>query len=459
MKIVDLNNYEENDGLRDKLRKRMDTHEPELSDSVWDRIHHEMDRREANRKKRFLWWFSSVAVVVLTSGIVSFLVLKNAGKSEVVAQNTKEIIFSSPDNPNSEIITLSQDDDETGGNSSGETENTSNTISNSSFNNGNLVPPVPTPTNYSFEQGNTPNNSVETEDNSVTKEPTEKLETKGEEIVPDATTELPKKEEATPKNDKEQAIALPVKEEKQDDNKKTKKAKAASNFFSKRWFVGVNYSFNQTYRTATDINPKFYYPSTTQRNKYEKRGYSSSYGLEVGFYPTKNFFIKSGVGIFNMAENVSYDVKVRKDSSNRAGVPDNYGDSIAPGNSINKRNTYNYVQIPFEIGYSRDISKRISLYFSGGVALNILQGYNYYFYEAIFGSEITRSDKLEYNDMFKNYIMLSGGLGGQYRIGENWAATFGVNYRRAITSSANKEYEVDVRPYSIGVTTGLAYKF
>ncbi len=463
MKIVDLNNYEENDGLRDKLRKRMDTHEPELSDSVWDRIHHEMDRREANRKKRFLWWFSSVAVVMLTSGIVSFLVLSNADKPEVVAQNTKEIIFSSPDNPSSEIITLSQDDDETDDNLPSKTENTSNTISNSGLSNRNLVPPVPTPVNYSSGQENIPNNSVETEDNSTTKELTEKLETKGEEVVPDATTESSENEDITKKNEKEQAIALPVKKkEKQDDSKKTKKAKAASNFLNKRWFVGINYSFNQTYRTVTDITPSFFYPSAEERNKFEKAGYSSSYGLEFGFYPIKNFFVKSGLGIFNYKENVEYDVKKRQyfPGGGIAVIYGDYKDSIAVGNSVKKQNTYQYIQIPIEVGYSRTITPRWQLFVSGGAVLNILQNYRYHMYESFYENAVIPPGVEEnYDDMYTNYVMLSGGIGGQYALSRNWMLSFGINYRRAVTSAADKKYAVDVRPYSLGASTGLAFRF
>jgi hypothetical protein len=466
MKIVDLNNYEENDGLRDKLRQRMDAHEPELSDSVWDRINHQMDRREANRKKRFLWWFSSVAVVLLTSGIITYLALNKAEQPKTIAQNTNEIIITSPNNPNVKLGTVTPAE-----NNEGAAENNGTPSTNSGdaenqtiINNTTIqLPPPPPPfvaPTTTDEQPIAPNNDNGTQKNNTEK--LEKLETKN----PDAAETF---FEGTTKGKKEK---LETKEHTQTDNTPTtdgeakkkaskKGSKAESNALSSKtkWFVGVNFGVNQTYRTVTDINSKFYYPTAKDRNKYEKRSYSTAYGLELGFYPTKNFFIKSGIGILNLSENVRYDIKMRNDSDNRASPPDNYNDSIAPGNSINKQNTYKYIQIPFEIGYSRNITKRWSLFCSGGISYNILQDYDYYFYEPIYGSEITRSDKLEYNNMFKNYIMVSGGFGGQYKIANRCFATLGINYRRAITSSANTEYEVNVKPYTLGATTGIAFRF
>jgi len=133
---------------------------------------------------------------------------------------------------------------------------------------------------------------------------------------------------------------------------------------------------------------------------------------------------------------------------------------VAVGTTIQKQNTYQYIQIPLEIGYSRDITKKWGLFASGGVALNLLQKYEYYLYETFYGTEMTAPNAQgNYTDMYKNYIMLSGSIGGQYKITDRWVATLGINYRRAVTSAANKKYEVDIKPYSIGATTGLAFRF
>lgn len=469
MKIVDLNNYEENDGLRDKLRQRMDAHEPELSDSVWDRINHQMDRREANRKKRFLWWFSSVAVVLLTSGIITYLALNKAEQPKTIAQNTNEIIITSPNNPNVKLGTVTPAE-----NNEGAAENNSTPSTNSGdaenqtiINNTTIqLPPPPPPfvaPTTTDEQPIAPNNDNGTQKNNTEK--LEKLETKN----PDAAETF---FEGTTKGKKEK---LETKEHTQTDNTPTtdgeakkkaskKGSKAESNALSSKtkWFVGVNFGVNQTYRTVTDINKQFFYPEAKTRNDLEKKAYTANYSFDIGFYPVKNFFIKTGLGIFNTKEIVSFDVKERQDLSRgqTSSVPDNYDDSIAPGSSIQKQNFYSYVQIPLQVGYSSNLTKKWGLFVSGGITYNILQDYNYNLYERRFGSEVIAPDsKNNFTEMFGNYFMLSGNIGGQYNITKNWAATLGVNYQRAITSAGNDKYGVDVKPYVIGANAGLAFRF
>jgi hypothetical protein len=220
------------------------------------------------------------------------------------------------------------------------------------------------------------------------------------------------------------------------------------------------FSYNQTYRTVTDINASDFYPTAKQRNDFEEKSYSPSYGIEVGFYPAKNFFVKSGVGIFNLSENVRYDIKERQDFGNILPPPDNYEDSVAPGNSIQKQNTYNYIQIPLEVGYSYELTKKFGLYASGGVAINLLQKNQYYLYESFYGATVIEPNSPKnYTDMYKSFLMLGGSIGGQYKITNSWVASLGINYRRAITSSTDKKYEVNVKPYAVGVTTGIAFRF
>lgn len=461
MKIVDLNNYEEYDGLRDKLRERMDAHEPELSTSVWDRINHEMDRKEANRKKRFLWWFSSVAVVLLTSGIITYLALNKAEQPTIIAQNTNEIIITSPNNPNVKQGTVTPTDN---GNEVME-DNSTPLTNNGSLDNVTVInnttiqlppppPPFNEPTNTS-EQTTLPNSSA-----------TEKGIDKKEETTTNPT-DAPKKEvekletkEIAKNTDKPLDKDAANKEvEKKDLKKGTKKAKTKLGSKA-RWFVGLNFSVNQTYRTVTDIEKQFLFPEAKTRNELEKKAYTANYSFELGFYPVKNFFIKTGLGIFNTKEIVSFDVKERQDLSGVFTPPFNYDDSIAPGSSIQKQNFYSYVQIPLQLGYSRNLTKKWGLFVSGGIAYNILQDYNYNLYNRRWGTEIIEpKSKNNFSEMFGNYFMINGSIGGQYNITKKWVATLGVNYHRAITSAGNDKYGVDVKPYTIGATTGLAFKF
>lgn len=470
MKIVDLNNYEENDGLKDKLRQRMDAHEPELSDSVWDRINHQMDRREANRKRRFLWWFSSVAVVLLTSGVITYLAFSTKEPAKTIAQNTNEIIITSPNNPNVKLGTVNPTDNgeplvENNTPTSTETENAS-VVRNNTV----QLPPPPAPFDEPSANNQQPTTLDNSKENDKPSKGVEKLETKN----PDAAEKLSegsKKEEKSEtkeiaNNDDETANKEETKK-KEKLNPKKDKGIEAINFcgINKRWFIGINYSYNLTHRSTNDIGEKqFFYPEAETRDKYEKRAFTSSYGVEIGFHPLKNFFIKSGVNIFNTKEIVSYDIKEREDIdviTNGAPIPpDNAEDSLASGSTFQKQNTYNYIQIPLEVGYTYCLGNRWSVLLSGGVSYNILQDYNYHLYDRLYGIKFYEPESNNnFDDMFGNYFMVSAGVGTQYSISKSWVATLGLNYRRALTSAGNDEYGVDVKPYTVGATTGLAFRF
>lgn len=478
MKIVNMNEYNENDGLRNKLRQRMDNHEPELSDSVWDRIHHEMDQRDASRKKRFLWLFSSVAMVLLTSGVLTFLALRNNDAQNTVVQNT---VVTTPSgqaenpavNDNTNTTAIEQEtanvlSDATDAAENYTTNNGTNTVTvvtsaqpstagggntpslETTATQGENTPAAPSGTTDNHE--NSDKNIVE-EPNNVTEKPAV-IETEENPVIPTESdtkqVEVDEPEIEGKEEDKKEANPAATKNE----NGEQKEDKF------KRWFIGAIFSYNQTYRTVNDISNSIAYPNAEHRNAFEKKSYSPSYGIELGFYPAKNFFIKSGVGIFNISEDVHYNINKRQSGAPLFVIYGNEEDSIAEGSNVKVRNTYKYIQVPLEVGYSRSITPKVGLFIGGGVALNILQNYNYNYYEAFYGNAVIPSEAAESpKNMYNNYLMVSGTFGLNYSFNNMWGATIGINYKKAVTNSANKEYAVDVRPYAIGATMGLAYKF
>lgn len=480
MKIVNINEYNENDGLKRKLRQRMDAYEPELSGSVWDRIQHEMDERDANRKKRFLWWISSVAMVVLAGSIIGFLVFGGESQNNQTAQNTpaQTQVNSGENNaPSTASAPISSENI----NSVTEAASTVSTPNSTNSSNSSAVSTNPTTSAPNTHRPSTNNNgggaitdgdNTQQNNNSAPVTPStnsndgEENQThtakpiEGVNIIPAEEAEKPV---IIGENLKEQEGGS--KEDNVEESKPTTSPVPTSTTESEkkqRWFVGLAFGYNQTFRTVSDIqNTIIVYPKASDRNKFEQKSYSPSYGFEFGFYPVKNFFIKSGVSMYQTSEQVRYDIWKKKITA----VAVYYGDpsdSVAVGSTTHHKNTYNYVQIPLEIGYSRQVYKRLGIMVSGGIAYNMLKNYSYYVYEPNYGNAFvppTAAEASLYDNMYKSYYMLSGSIGMQYSIGKYWVANLGINYRKAITNAADEKYEVDIRPYSVGINTGLALKF
>lgn len=462
MKIVNLNEYSEGEGLRNKLRQRIDNFEPELSDSLWDRIHHEMDQKETQRKKRFLWWFSSVAVVVLASGIVTFTMVNSGGLPQMVQQPSA---VSTPAPAQSEV-------------SGTQAPQVSTTPATAEIT---TTEPAITDT-YTPTNGGSRNNG-----GSITPRYTAPKAVNSPAVVPAVTENTPatvnpapvenQASPSTPENAQapvvddnsttiEEPAATPVTEtEEKTEEKETEKDKGNTtdkNTKAKynKWFIGAVYGYAKNYRTVTDIQPTFGWASAADRNKYEHSGIATTYGIQVGFMATKNVFIKSGVNIYTATEVVKYDIHRRDYLAGQQGDPI-YGDkidSVAVGTTTAHQNTYTYIQIPLEVGVMCDINKHWGFNVSAGAAYNFVNNYNYYLYEPIFGNAFIPSSSSNTN-YFQNYVMVSVNAGLHYNISKNWRALAGFNYRRAVTSAATKETQVDVRPWSIGGNIALAFSF
>lgn len=432
MKIVNLNEYNEGEGLRNKLRPKIDNFEPELPASLWDRIHHEMDVRESNRKRKAVWWFSSVAVVILASGIISFLLVNNASRPiELVIHQPQ--VEGTAKNGTDKVLP----------------QNPANTETNTGIN----TPTSPTTnknggkgiiSSSNLEANNAPNESLNAAPSVETIAPL--LEepsyyTKGT-IMDGGTMEM--KPGKLP-------IVFPIHEIVVVDLPKTP-VKSITPTKVRRFFVGAYGEYNQTYRTAVTTGRLPGYPTAEERSRFENKGYSPSYGIEFGYFLHKNVFVKTGVGMFSITESVRYDI------TKVTGGIVFAQDSLVAGTSHKTTNNYSYVQIPLEIGYSHKLGQRLGILLGGGASLNILKDYNYNFYDPIYGSEFIKYSKAS-SGYFNNFISLSGNAGLFYSLTKNWQLTGGVMYRRAITSAAPKEFGVNIKPWSVGSRVALIYKF
>lgn len=462
MKIVNINEYGDEE-MRKRLRKRIDEHEPELSDSLWDRIHHEMDQREANRKKRALWWLSSVAVVILASGIVTYS-LFNSDVQNTIAQNTNAKV---EQNTNTGTPASAQSQQANGGGTSSiPSTSTTGTEMPAQTNSGGGVS-QPLNTAHPAAVNNTPGaitNNSETPGGANSLPPaTENSQQPGVPPVSntgkaetDADAQNGEAAAADEKAD-ESANAGANANEKNDDGEKKNANPPAAKAGRQMWMVGVVYGLNSTYRTVTDQNLLFGYPGSKDRNKYEKPGLRSSVAFEISFFPVKNFFIRTGVGQYKTGEDIQYSITQKKVQV--SGPPQPHKDSVITGDQHKLQNTYTFTQIPLEIGYSRTIAGKFSGFVSAGVAYNMVSSYTYNSFDPIYGDRFFTLNRQNYTGMVQNHLMYTGNAGVLYNVAGNFYLSAAFVYRKSNQSIIRKEEGVIVKPYSYGGTVGLNYKF
>lgn len=88
MNNENLNDFYNQNRFNKKLRERIDSYEPELSDSLWDRIEHGLVRKES-RSKRMVWMVYVMAALLLISG-AGLYYLASENKKLADAVRTKD---------------------------------------------------------------------------------------------------------------------------------------------------------------------------------------------------------------------------------------------------------------------------------------------------------------------------------------------------------------------------------
>ncbi|MDX5320310.1 MAG: hypothetical protein LPK45_04430, partial [Bacteroidota bacterium] len=84
MSNENLNDFYNQNRFNKKLRDRIDAFEPELSDSLWDRIEHDLVKKE-NRNKRAAWLVYVLAgLLLVSSASIYYLANENKKLAEVV---------------------------------------------------------------------------------------------------------------------------------------------------------------------------------------------------------------------------------------------------------------------------------------------------------------------------------------------------------------------------------------
>lgn len=408
-----LNDFYNQNRFNKKLRERIDSFEPELSDSLWDRIEHDLVKKE-NRGKRVVWMVYVMAGLLLLSGVgIYHLATENKKLADAVKEQgaVEDLpLYTMPEvevDPNAEAIST----DPALGNTL-QVQEPPVQVQASTENR------MTTPGTYL----NTPGVEI------VPVEVAEEAQNGREEVVsPDFANDLEAGKESNLTESPLSAMSL---------NGKPAPAfqvhadKPGTNFLNTRKgksgiyprvqpFIGLSSEVGSN-RQLVD-NPNAY------RFDYEHPFMFQSHGLEFGVLFRNGWFVQSGIRSTTTGTNIWYDVaqKIEKDSTPGKANSDSL--VIGDKHTVNQQN---WIEIPVQLGYVYRLNSKWAITGQAGLTYSIINRYSGVQPNPTFNAfDIAGAQQPQ---PFKNYWSITGGAGIAYQIGRNWMIDLQGQYRRGL---------------------------
>jgi len=481
MKISHFNGFDEDHNFRRQLKQKMQNFEPEVSNTLWDRIELNLANQEEKKSKKGLWllvWFLSIGfTAMLTWGVYDYtstnkstkISVQNENPLYVKSENTQKLpLVNSNDNGN-EIASKLE-------NNSSFTENNNSTENLRADNN------MPKKSNSSI--GNHPNNNLNPNHNSIEDNVTlynsEKNITGNEPKNNDLKTPKninPKESKMFPlaKITDPQISFLAItdgnNESKPTSPEVPKKPKTGNKKLNlERFSIVFNQLSAYNYRTVKTVEgstPIPESPREADKNNYEKGAYTyNNYNFGLEYNISNHWNISVGYGIYNFQNTVQYDSLRRDPSSPPIGSAAWYGnekDSVAIGNGKTYTSTWNMSQIPVEITYKNNITNKLTYIVGTGIEYNIVKNYMYHMFDAKFRNDFIPIEKGNSYDQhfteagFKNYVSVQLRAGAEYQIFNRLSIRVNAYGSKAIQSYSKDESGISTKPYRFGLQTGLIF--
>jgi len=254
--------------------------------------------------------------------------------------------------------------------------------------------------------------------------------------------------------------------------------------FGGRFFAGLTFAQNLSYRNIQPLRPILIIPPLLEEN--ESASWTAEAGIRIGFRPSSRFAVSGGLGLYNVGLQsrhrfrVSFDPRRELPSGNGSSesnyafsVPSAYGDAtieiglrrpnqqqITPGQNIGVLMQTNlnlrYLSIPVNTYYFAS-SGKLSLGLKAGMALNVLEKQEFtalvQVLERGLGSRTVtvtpRFDPLE-----KVIPEIQFGAAVWYRPSIGWMLSLEPSYRKSLKPAATREF-FSVSQYAWGIQLGL----
>jgi len=412
MSNENLNDFYNQNRFNQKLRERIDGYEPELSDSLWDRIEHDLVRKES-KGKRAVWMVYLLAGLLLVSGAgIYYLANENHKLAEKVKDNTQNTETLKGKESPSTVYQLPE--------TTVEVELAANEATESSTEPSQTAIAAVSPAASS----NTIETTVQAAPSMSEALPIQNIDMM-EDIIeaPSYNTPLPTPA-ATP-----DALTISGKELKPFAlASKTRFVNPIQeNIINKGAidpritpYVGISSDLGSTRQLVSG-------PMAWQFGQEHPLIYKSN-GLNVGVLFRNGLSLESGLRITLTGSDLWYDFKVR---ASRDTLPIGaIADSIVSGSRHNV-NRQNWTDIPLLVGYRYRLNQHWSLNGQTGLTYSMINGFS--------GVEPTQSfSKMDIAGSsvaqpFKNYLSLNLGVGIGYQLGRHWMIDLQGNYRRGLT--------------------------
>lgn len=484
MKITHFNGFDEDNNFRRQLKQKMQNFEPEVSNTLWDRIELNLANQEERKSKKGLWilvWFLSIGfTAMLTWGVYDYtstnksteISVQNENPLYVNSEKTQKLPLADADNistENSQTNTL-LDVPKNAAESTSANLPAHNSLKNLTANNY-----TPQKSNHSFRDtrkndfksdNNTSNNSgVNTSVNDAKKHELKTLENikpKGTETFPLAKiTDIHTSFLAINDSNKETKSTL------SEEGKKLKKP-GAGKLNLERLSIAFYQVSAYNYRTVKTVEGSSPIPEMARaddKNNYEKGAMSyKNISLNLQYKIAEHWYMSAGYGSYSLQNKVQFDSLRKKELIPILSV--NYGnekDSAAIGNGKTYQSSWNVIQIPVEITYKNNITKRLSYIVGTGIEYNIVKNYMYRMFDAKFRNDFIPIEKGNKYDQqfpdagFKNYFSAQLRAGTEYQISGRWSIRVNAYGSRSVQSYSKKESGIDTKPYRFGLQTGLIF--
>jgi hypothetical protein len=444
MSTEHLKDFYNSEKFNQKLKSRINDFEPELSDSLWDRIEHDLNRKE-NKSHKAPWLvYLLTALLVISGASIYYLADQNRKLSHNIrhqkevstapatSQNGPEtnsgisaqnIPFSAPAGSEApERKTAKPAGKET----AFHPEKKLNEKQSGIFLPDLALPAIPPEVSY-----------TETTESTSGTAPEATSSESEENAALTAGTELAKKEKDASSGTKDK-VKSP------DPDTRRKKAS---------FFAGIYGGGGKTDNRA--------YGPNADRFFFESPAASLHAGINLGVLLPYGFTLETGAGYYETGEKVSYSFRARVPSrppSQPVAVPFS-GYEVFRGDSLTHTNVQKWIEIPMQAGYSYTLMNKWRIYGSGGISYAFIHSYKGYQPNPGF----TNFDPLGTNnpEVYKNHLNLLMNLGVGYVFLPGWSLDARLNYRKAVSNAstpADRNFP-DRYPRFIGGSVGLTYLF
>ncbi len=438
MSTENLKDFYESNQFNRKLRKRIDGFEPELSDSLWDRIEHDLNKKEHSSRK-VLWLVYTLGGLLLISGAGIFYLLDQNKRlaSGLRPSAQEQIVVATPDQPKSGSNGTITPVPEKAGSGSQNTE---------------LPGRLSQSTTETFESAQTTTSPVVTDhtnENAITTTGNTPGREMGQEVITEVSvvTEVADIESLSLKNLGQTEITVVPSAA----GPQAVKAKRYTAVPPVTFFVSAQGGVSRTtpgMATNTMLSP------------LEKTTDAWQKGLDAGILLKNKWMISSGVNLRQTAQRYAYKLERKIDLQNvtPGGAAERY-DSIMGGDSLSYKNVQNWIEIPVMLGYKYALNGRWSLVGQVGLSYAMIRDYegrtpNRYL--RMF-DETGASNPVP----FRNHFNLVLNTGIAYQMNRNFALNVGADYRQALQSISNQKGPnyPERRPRALGGRVGITYTF